>query len=329
MGRGPRRKADSPAGDDEGAVEVSVPNDALFRELSSHNDFFDALVDMLPAKMYVSGHPTGDEAYNPKYRKGQHKESKEARKARNKAARRDKFDPQRAETTLQKKRRLDREEEEDDDDESGEESGNEAIIDMHEEEEDGAETAAGGPPAPSSTSVVPPALGENASRIDALRARLRAKIAERTHVSKRAARRAEKLKRVEEAKKRRAQRVSGASEVAKKKAAQYKMAGGGTRVNASDPSVDAGRSQDLEGVDFGSIAGLHQRPAYLDNKSLSGAGKKKSLDRLLAEAEKKSERLKQLKASTDEEDKAKAKSIEWGDTLKEATGQRMRDDPSL
>lgn len=137
------------------------------------------------------------------------------------------------------------------------------------------------------------------------------------------------MKRVEEAKKRKKQRVSGALEVAKKKTAQSKMAGGGMRVNASDPSVDAGQSQDLEGVDFGSIAGLHKRPAYLNKKSLSGAGKKKRLDRLLAEAEKKSERLKKLKASTDEDDKAKAKSTEWGDTLKEATGHRMRVDPSL
>lgn len=50
----------------------------------------------------------GEETYNPKYCKEQHKENKEARKARNKAVWRDKIDPRRAKTALQKKRRLDR-----------------------------------------------------------------------------------------------------------------------------------------------------------------------------------------------------------------------------
>eukprot|EP00566_Odontella_aurita_P030438 CAMPEP_0113565366 /NCGR_PEP_ID=MMETSP0015_2-20120614/22139_1 /TAXON_ID=2838 /ORGANISM="Odontella" /LENGTH=66 /DNA_ID=CAMNT_0000467559 /DNA_START=573 /DNA_END=773 /DNA_ORIENTATION=- /assembly_acc=CAM_ASM_000160 len=62
---------------------------------------------------------------------------------------------------------------------------------------------------------------------------------------KRDSQRAEKMKRAEEAKKRRAQWVRGVLEVAKKKAAQYKMVEGGTFVNALDPSLDAGQSQDI------------------------------------------------------------------------------------
>ena len=84
-----------------------------------------------------------------------------------------------------------------------------------------------------------------------------------------------------------------------------------------------------QGVDFGGIAGLSKKAAYLDNKSLAkSGGKKKSLDRLLADAEKKRDRLQELKTGT-EEDKEKAARIMWGDTLKEASGERVRDDPAL
>ena len=48
------------------------------------------------------------------------------------------------------------------------------------------------------------------------------------------------------------------------------------------------------------------------------AKKKKSLEKLLADAEKKQQRLKELKASSAEEDKEKAKNIEWGEALKVA-----------
>ena len=54
------------------------------------------------------------------------------------------------------------------------------------------------------------------------------------------------------------------------------------------------------------------------NKSLKNKGKKKSLERLLEEAEAKKARLRQLKESDALEDKEKAKKIEWGDALKAA-----------
>ena len=104
---------------------------------------------------------------------------------------------------------------------------------------------------------------------------------------------------------------------------------GGTVVNTGRGAKSTSREEDLAGVDFGGIAGLSKKATYLDNKSLAkSGGKKKSLDRLLADAEKKRDRLQELKAGT-EEDKEKAMRIQWGDTLKEATGERVRDDPAL
>ena len=80
-------------------------SDDLHSELLSHNAFFDNVVNMIPAKLYIAGH-SGDDAYHPKYLKGQHKESKEARRARSKIAKREKFDPEKAETTIETKRRV-------------------------------------------------------------------------------------------------------------------------------------------------------------------------------------------------------------------------------
>ena len=65
----------------------------------------------------------------------------------------------------------------------------------------------------------------------------------------------------------------------------------------------------------------------LENKSLlalTGGGKggkknkKKSLEKLLADAERKQARLKELKESSVEEDREKAKNIEWGEAMKVA-----------
>ena len=379
---GPRRKASNGAASSSAeanaeAVEISIPNDSLYRDLASHNSYFDNLVDMLPSKLYIAGN-TGDEMYNPKYKHGQHKESKEARRARNKAARLQKF--QSPETTLEKKARLAREE---------------AEMDMDSSDSDGSDSEVEGGKAgkkrrmkknaakskqqgtkkagawagdsdddivlskdqPKNTKTSKSAdsetkaegnddgggdaQGEGGTRIEALRARLRAKIAERQSqrpggvqspdaVSKRAARRAEKQRRVEAAKKRADK--GGSTRVGKSDAKKYKVSDaelGGTVVNTGSGTKSTSREEDLAGVDFGGIAGLSKKATYLDNKSLAkSGGKKKSLDRLLADAEKKRDRLQELKAGT-EEDKEKAMRIQWGDTLKEATGERVRDDPAL
>ena len=77
--------------------KFAYSKDLLLQDLQSDNMFFDGIVDMIPAKIYVAGN-SGDD-YNPKYFKGQAKESKEARRAKAKQAKRAKLDPNLAETT--------------------------------------------------------------------------------------------------------------------------------------------------------------------------------------------------------------------------------------
>lgn len=135
-------------------------------------------------------------------------------------------------------------------------------------------------------------------------------------VSKRAARRAEKQKRKEEAKKKRA-----VSQVKDSQKTNF-------TVSKSDSSSPANIAHDLETMDFGKLAGLNPAPKhYANNKSLANLNKGKNLEKLLADAEQKKQRLEELKRGNEEE-KLKAKNIQWGDTLKEASGERVKDDPA-
>ena len=330
--------------------------DELLSEIVSHNEFFDNLVNMIPARLYVAGH-SGDDAYNSKYLKGQHKESKEARKARNKIAKREKFDPEKMETTLETKRRLRQEQEE-------VESDNDSDIvmsdgDGQEDDEIGGTAHAGdGNEADASIKT------ENyASRIEMLRAKLHAKMAEKRAaagissepqaadcnrcatvdtsspalVSKRAARRVEKKKRREAAKQRNQKKTTSMAE--KNSEPQRLINLGGSTYNAPTASTSGEASkktaaEDLATIDFQPLAGLKPKlDAAFDHKSLNPklANKKKSLEKLLADAERKQQRLKELKASSDKEDREKARNIEWGDALKVAEGKSTRktNDPKL
>jgi len=311
---------------------------AILKELEKHNAFFDSLVDMIPAKLYVKGN-SGDGLYNPKYRKGQHKESKEARKARNKLLRNSKFDPDR-ETTREEKSRVEKEQYERDDDSDGDDAMDH-VQDDHEEEvqQTDAKLDKSQTTKMSSTQDNPAQ-----SRIEALRAKLRAKLEEKrsqrpggngnsdSMVSKRAARRAEKKRRADLAKKRQANAPSGSTQTGKNKAEKITLVKdlGGSKINNTESKSV---SDDLSGIDFGGIAGLKNNLSgnYTDaNKSLKNKGKKKSLEKLLEEAETKKERLRQLKESDDAEDKEKAKKIQWGDTLKAAGGESMKEsNPAL
>lgn len=324
----------------------------VLKELQEHNSFFDDFVDMFPAKLYVSSN-TGDEEFNPKFFKGQHKESKEARRARNKQSKLVKFDPERAETTLQAKKRK---EEEDDnmtdisddendvtmmnDDSADEEEANNSFKNKNKESGSWVDENDGNGD-----------LGEtddaekknnnthiNQSSIEALRAKLHAKIAEKRAlrpenednsavISKRAARRAEKKRRFE-AKMRSNEKYAKVNESSKR---TKKVEMGGTKINTVTINNNSeSKTEDLSGIDFGGIAGLKKVPTFKDNKSLANTNGKnrKSLDTLLALAQKKKERLEELKAGTDE-NKEKAKRIIWGDTLKAATGEKNNNDPAL
>lgn len=267
----------------------------LMDELLDHNGFFDMLVDMIPSKLYISGQ-SGDD-YNPsKYYRGQSEQSKEARRAANKAAKRRKLDPKQVESTVETKKRID--------------------------QELGATTTA----VPSNknnleTSVVSP----NQSRIEALREKLHAKIAEKQskrpsnpdQISKRAARRAEKLKR--EAKNK--AKASSSTSATTATATRYTTA-------AEQETTDT--AEDLAHVDFGRLTGLNSRNPtnYLEaNKALANLNKKKDLKKLLEDAEAKRQRLEELKKGSEQE-QAKAVNLQWSDAFQEADGKRVKDDPT-
>ena len=329
----------------------SKNEDDLLEELESHNAFFDNLVNMIPARLYVAGH-SGDEAYHPKYLKGQHKESKEARRARNKLLKREKFDPEKMETTLETKRRLQQEQDEDDNDDESDDIPM-AHQDDHDRDKDpgtGADNERQGEKSQQKNELPVDSNDSYASRIEMLRAKLHAKMAEKRAaagltsdaqgadssapintlapalVSKRAARRAEKRKRQEAAKERNKKKTNSSAEQNKNEP-QRVVNLGGSILNATMISSPNGKSpattaaQDLATIDYQSLAGLKPKlnPQY-DNKSLNPKlqKKKKSLEKLLADAEKKQQRLKELKESSVDDDREKAKNIEWGEALKVA-----------
>ena len=320
----------------------SMPSkESLFEDLYNDNLFFDNLVDMIPAKLYVKGH-SGDD-FNPKYFKGQAKESKELRRAQNKLAKRAKLDPSQAETTTQMKRRLEEQEHEEDTDHhnnmnkkgSKKKGGGLGLLPV---------TPTNGSQKKSGTAAAVTPDGKNGkngtnasnmSRIDALRAKLHAKIAEKrgkrptdpSVVSKRAARAAEKKKRKEEAIARKKHKANHS--VAERGAGDKRYVMNGS---SNDPATI---EQDLSTVDFGLLAGLNSkngvssRESYLKtNKSLANLSKGKNLEKLLADAESKKQRLIELSNSTNADDQQKALNIHWGDAIKEASGERVKDDPN-
>jgi Surfeit locus protein 6 len=169
--------------------------------------------------------------------------------------------------------------------------------------------------------TTPASTPTNVSRIDALREKLHAKLAEKrgqrpldpTTISKRASRRAEKLKRKEEA---------------LKKSATTKVKDAKKAFVLTSPNAAVAPKEDLKSLDFGKLAGLNKAPeSFQNNKSLKNLNKKKNLELMLQKAEEKRDRLEQLKQGT-EEDKKKAANMMWGEALKEASGDRIKDDPA-
>lgn len=286
----------------------------LEQELLEHNEFFDMLVDMIPSKLYISGQ-SGDD-FNPKYFKGVSETSKEARKVAAKAAKRRKLDPVAVETTVKAKLRLDEEE-------------RVALTDAKEKIDKPQDNSLESAAVPVPTTTTAHDSGTGYSRIEALRAKLHAKIEEKQGnrpadaetVSKRAARRAEKNRRKEEAKKR-----------GKSTSSQVNNKAIMTAYTVS-PAADADPVQDLQEIDFGRLAGLDtavtSKKKYLEtNKALQNLSKGKSLHKLLADAEAKRQKLEAFKQSKDEQDKIKAAAMQWADTFKEADGVRVKDDPA-
>lgn len=322
----------------------------LFSDLQEHNAFFDFLVDMINPKLYIPG-ASGDD-YNPKYFKGQHKENKEARRAQKKASKRAKFDPSLSESTTKQKSRLEAEKFQKNH-ENGKgtstprsnsgANGSKNLLPQkghkdtpskdkgntnNKPQDDTKENKTDGKDNNKNKTV------DNKSRIEALRAKLHAKIAEKggsrptdpTVVSKRAARRTEKARRKEEAIKRKQQGQGAQTKVngSRSNGAAYTSLG-----IASDGRASVDAAQDLAKIDFGRITGLNSAaPNYKNNKALANVSKSKNLEKILADAEEKKQKLEDLKRSSKQEDKEKLAKIQWSDTLKEASGERVKDDPN-
>lgn len=277
----------------------------LLSDLEDHNAFFDSLVNMIPSKLIIPGN-SGDD-YNPKYHKGQHKENREARRAQQKAQKRAKFDPSMSESTVETQKRLEEERT----------SKNGHLPQKKSDNQDGNSAS------PSLATTV-----NNKSRIEALREKLQAKIAAKAAnrptdpnvVSKRAARRAEKQRRKEEA-------------IRKKKSAQTKVDGRGNgqaaKYTMASGSKTADPAQDLAQMDFGRLTGLNpSTPNYKNNKALANLSSGKNLEKILADAEEKRQKLEELKRSDNQEDKEELAKLQWSDALKEASGERVKDDPT-
>ena len=163
-----------------------------------------------------------------------------------------------------------------------------------------------------------------------MRAKLQAKIAEKgsnrpaadpSVVSKRAARRAEKQRRKEDAAK-------------KKKSAQTRVEssnginGSGSKFTMSLSSA-ATPAQDLAQIDYSRLTGLNAAtPNYKNNKALANLSSGKNLEKILADAEEKRKKLEELRKSSKDEDKEQLAKIQWSDALKEASGERVKDDPA-
>eukprot|EP00751_Fragilariopsis_kerguelensis_P000319 CAMPEP_0170816564 /NCGR_PEP_ID=MMETSP0733-20121128/39360_1 /TAXON_ID=186038 /ORGANISM="Fragilariopsis kerguelensis, Strain L26-C5" /LENGTH=414 /DNA_ID=CAMNT_0011175799 /DNA_START=91 /DNA_END=1331 /DNA_ORIENTATION=+ len=299
---------------------VDVDED-LFVDLQTNNLFFDELVDKIPTKLYSAGQSGADD-YNPKYWKGHSKESKVTRKAKNKQlSKRATFDPATlAKRTTETKQRLENDNNHDNK-LTPQKPGMNKKGDNFRKSVNATITTV--------TTTISPDI-DNKSRIEALREKLHAKLAEKrgnrpsdpNTISKRAARRAEKKKRQAEA----IQRNK------KKSTSNAEKDNNNKRFKMSNNSGEKGDpATDLAQVDFGRLAGLNPigNSNYTEvNKALKNLSKSKNLEKLLADAENKKQRLEELKKSGKQEDKKKAANIEWGNMIKEATGERVKDDPA-
>jgi len=340
-------------------------------ELIESNDFFDYIVDMIPETYYCTVQKDDDDGgaatnHKPsKYHKGQSKDSKEAKNARSKISKRAKFDHIQA-SKKQKKQNDDNDDDDDDKSNSAESDNNNentnkelllptnpTLLPKSPQQKRQRKKQKKGNHNKNNAMAVDQEEGGNnndtnnstnkdddenpkQSRIEMLRAKLEAKIVEKTGkrpmesngVSKRAARKAEKKRRKEAA-------------ISKNKKSHSKVPSGGnkssnnennklTTSNKNNNTNDA--ALDLESMDFGKLIGLNGKPSNDNyektNKSLANLSKKKNYEKILADAEEKQATIEQLKKSTDETDKAKLQKYQWTDAFKEASGARVKDDPA-
>lgn len=370
MGKKTKQKTPPKASREEKptAPAISSEDKKLAFELNAHHKYFDDLVNRIPAHLYITSKDDDDEdlyAPNTKYYKNQHKESKESKNARLKFERSVKYEhtPDSKMSTVDMQRR---------------DGGDVRVPPMRDRRADAdVDDDKDGIP---SENVEEEVDADGKSRIEILREKLHVRIAAKQgyasvglvaalnnadkKVSKRAARKAEKLRRIEAGKQRNANNSVGDEKgkqrnsknsggVEKGKQRNSNNLGGApskhvsqTKIEISDvaPASNFENSeselikddQTLSRIDYGNLTGLDggKKDWMSANKSLRNQGRKKSLEKMMEEAEKKKKRLDDLKSKAgqgDEEAREEATKILWSDTLQSATGEMVhkKNDPAL
>ncbi|GMH54385.1 hypothetical protein TrST_g10533 [Triparma strigata] len=303
----------------------------MIKEALSHQAYFDSLTNMIPSSLYITETTAVEDdekgaLHANKFKKGQNKESKERRKAEEKLRKKQKWEAEYAESTVEKKKKkweeIEAENDRDSDSEGG--SGDEGEVgegegQAHEEAE------------------AMEVEEEGLSKIEILRKKLALKIEKKRNgrpengaenVSKRAARKAAKMKKKAEGKKGGNIGFSATTKNGEKPVRGRASTDGTADSSNSEGAKNDSVSHDLSTIDFGGISGLKTVSSHKANKSLSNVSKSKNLNHLLEKANAKKQRLQELKNGSSE-DKKKREGIMWGDAMKEANGVRVRDDPAM
>jgi len=168
-------------------------------------------------------------------------------------------------------------------------------------------------------------------KVEAIRSKRCESIGEegRKSISKRAARRVEKLRHVGHAKKESRVLISNKNiyllsdkNKSRRKESLENFDIMSVKVTSEHSIGEVGTDigKDLAGVDYGAITGLKHIPLNKNNKSLTNLRKNISLEKLLADAEAKRQRLSELQSSDQVENKDEALRIQWKDMLQTASG---------
>jgi Surfeit locus protein 6 len=337
---------------------ISKLEHSLERELLLHNEYFDQLVNTIPMLSLMQTNNSNSEnrdtdiLNNSKYHKmksnplsGTNVTTKEGRKVANKLAKRRKLNPPTT-TNL---------------DQVDVATATSSIV-PHDNDDLPSLLKIGDLPNASTTSlsngnhqtvpVTPPSstpdTNSNVSRIEALRIKLQNAIASKQQrqgvsvtnpidcseqISKRAARRAEKNRRRDEAKQKHAL-SSAHNNHTSTMITSYTIAPETNGATATTPAAANTASMDIQNIDYGRLTGLDamstRKGTTKETRDMlqKMTSNKKNLHRLLADAERKKEQLEQLQNSSDQKDKEKAQNIQWTEAFKEADGVRIKNDPT-
>ena len=325
-----------------GAALAGAP---LEDRVKGHSDFFDRLVELIPAKYYVP------DEQNPEWSKfnkskGAKAAAKQAAKENSKKALRAKLNPVNAQSTLEKIRSKElglsaSARGEDDDDEDDEENESDFEDDVSDDDEGGSPSddseedepsppakkkAADAPPAPATPAGAPPtaagwSVGESGgNRLEELRERLQAKIA-----ASRMARKAEESKeKAAKAREWREEKKMTKAEKKRKERAEVAVGAAldGKKSGKRRAEEDADAAEDEDDLQFGRVE--------VDGK-VGGPPRKKRADKqtLLRKALDQRKEIADAGGEETEAGKKVAERYSWDAALARAGGEKVLDDPKL